>query len=1077
MNAEKQSPERLRFDERTALHFASKGCDVARGPIEDIYGLTDLQRAILVRCVSYPDQPLFMGQWWAVLAGPLDAEAFAAAWSAVVQRHSALRSGFHWELKSVPAQVVVAAPAFEVERLDWSAHQDWRATLDAFLDEDRTTPFDLRRPPLMRVRLVTLAPHGPAPRHLLVWTRHHLAVDGWSLGEILDEVLALYRGDTLPPALSFRRYVEWWQGRDDAAARRHWSAALAGHTPDSAIRSSTVSAPRIGEALHVLSPALAERLAALSRAERLTLSTLVEGAWGLVLASTEGTDDLVMGCVETVRPPELLGDRTHHMVGPQIGVLPSRVRRDATPVRHWLAALQHARAAGREAGPLGLDTMRELLALPNDALPLRSLIAVQTYPLALATAFREAGLDMLASGDITLPDMPLNLMVEIGEAFELRLMVDQQHVSLVQAHQLLDMLATALERLPDHLDTPANALDVMPDAMRRDIEAALTGRPLPAPAGTALDLILAQMRARPEAPALIAQGRVWTYGEMGARAAAVAAGLVAAGVRPGKRVAVMLEHGPDAVAAILGILCAGASYVPLDPEAPAERRAMILESAGVAACVSRRTLADKVSGLATLMVEDIAPEPADLDAVTRPAATDEAYVIFTSGSTGRPKGVSVGHDNLRTHVAASAAENADLPIGRFLLTFPLFFDGSVTGLFCTLCEGGTLVLPDATQARDVDRLLALIHESAVTHVCLTPSLWALLLEAAGPQGLPGLRMAKVAAEPCPPALVSAHAARAANAVLCNEYGPTEATVWVCVERCRPETTGASVAIGHPIPGTHLHVVDAEGRPCPFGTIGELVVSGPAVARFYIGAEAGVVLRTPLGGTGAAPAYHTGDRVSLDFDGRLFFHGRRDRQVKIAGYRVEPGEVEAALQALPGIVDVAVLVDEPEGRPARLVAHIGAGPSTPDDEALRRLLAARLPAYMIPHAFLRQARLPRTANGKVDLSALPPAPIADSVEAPPEGAFETALAALWSEALGGVRIGRHAHFFALGGSSLLAMQMIARVRRELAPAATLADLFEAPELAALAERLAAAANRPEPGPALAGRQRARVELPS
>ncbi|TCK23534.1 amino acid adenylation domain-containing protein [Ancylobacter aquaticus] len=1025
-----------------------------------------------------------MGQWWALLAGPLDADGFAAAWAAIVQRHAALRSGFHWELKGAPAQVVVSAPVFEVERLDWSARDDWRAALDTLLEEDRAHPFDLRRPPLMRVRLITVsperAPEGPAPRHLLVWTRHHLAVDGWSLGEILGEVLTLYRGGTVPPALPFRRYVEWWQGRDDSAARVHWGAVLAGHSPESVARSSTVSAPRIGEAFRVLSPALADRLGALSRTERLTLSTLVEGAWALVLARTDGVDDLVMGCVETVRPPELLGDRSSAMVGPQIGVLPSRVRRDALPLRHWLAELQRARVAGREAGPLALDALRDLLGLPSDALPLRSLIAVQTYPLALAAAFRAAGLEIRASGDVTLPDMPLNLMVEIGEAFELRLMVDQQHVALPQARQLLDMLATALERLPDHLDAPANALNVMPEALDRQISAALTGRPLPAASGTALDLILAQMRARPEAPAIVATDRVWTYGDLGNRAAALAGRLAAAGVKSGARVAVKLEHGPEAVAAILGIVCAGASYVPLDPETPAERRAMIIEAAGVAALVTRRALAETVPGLPILTVDDIAPEPADLDAVVRPAAADEAYVIFTSGSTGRPKGVSVGHDNLRTHVAASAAENADLPIGRFLLTFPLFFDGSVTGLFCTLCEGGTLVMPDAAQARDADRLVALIREAAVTHVCLTPSLWALLLETSGPQGLPGLRLAKVAAEPCPPALVSAHAARAPNAVLCNEYGPTEATVWVCVERCRPETTGASVAIGHPLPGTRLHVMDGEGRPCPFGTIGELVVSGPAVARAYIGAEPGVVLRTVLPGADPAPAYRTGDRVSLGFDGRLFFHGRRDRQVKIAGYRVEPADVEAALQTLPGILDVAVVVEESEGRPARLVAHLG-GADLPDDATLRRLLAARLPAYMIPHAFFRHARLPRTANGKVDRAALPPAPVVDSAEAPPQGTLETALAALWSEALGGARVGRHDHFFALGGSSLLAMQMIARVRRELAPTATLADLFEAPQLAGLAERLAermvGADTRPEPGPILAGRQRARVELPS
>ena len=1049
---------------------------MARGPIEDIYGLTDLQRAMLVRCASYPDQPLFMGQWWALVAGPLDAEGLAAAWRAVVARHGALRSGFHWELKGDPAQVVVAAPAFEVERLDWRAHEDWRAALDALLEEDRAHPFDLRRPPLMRVRLVTLAQDHVAPRHLLVWTRHHLAVDGWSLGEILDEVLTLYRGGAAPPALPFRRYVEWWQGRDATAGLSHWGAMLAGHQPDAPLRSSAASAPRIGEVVHILPPALAERLAALARTERLTLSTLVEGAWALVLARTEGTDDVLMGCVETVRPPELLGDRSDRMVGPQIGVLPSRLRRDATPLRQWLAALQQARALGRDAGPPGLDAMREMLGLPSDALPLRSLIAVQTYPLALAPAFRAAGLEIVASGDVTLPDLPLNLMVEVGEAFELRLMVDRRHVPLPQARQFLVMLATALERLPDHLDAPADALDVMPEALRGEIAAALTGPPLPAPAGTVVDLVLAQMRARPDAPALLAQGRICSYGELGARAAELAGRLAQAGVTPGARVAVTLDHGPEAVAAILGILFAGAAYVPLDPEAPPERRAMILASAEVAALVTPADRAGDASRLTVLTVGGAAPDPADLDAVTRPAAADEAYVIFTSGSTGRPKGVSVGHDNLRTHVAASAAENADLPIGRFLLTFPLFFDGSVTGLFCTLCEGGTLVLPDAGEGRDADRLVALIRDAGVTHVCLTPSVWALLLEAAGLQGLPEVRLAKVAAEPCPPALVAAHASRAPHAVLCNEYGPTEATVWVCVERCRPETTGASVAIGHPIPGTTLHVVDGEDRPCPYGTMGELVVSGPAVARFYVGAEPNVSLRTPLAGT-SAPAYRTGDRVSLDTDGRLFFHGRRDRQVKIAGYRIEPGEVEAALLAQADIREAAVLVEEGEGRPARLVAHLSPG-AGPDGAELRRRLAASLPAYMIPQAFMRHPRLPRTANGKVDVAALPRVAFADCAAAlPPEGPLESALASLWAEILGVATVGRHDHFFALGGSSLLAMQMIARVRRELALPATLADLFEAPQLSALAQRLGAAPAQAEPAPAPVARPRQRVELPS
>ncbi len=1054
---------------------------MARGPIEDIYGLTEMQRAMLVRCVAHPDQPYYMGQWWAVLTGPLDTARLSAAWADVVARHSALRSGFHWELQAGPAQVVLAAPAFAVERIDWSDQADWRSALDTLLADDRAQPFDVRRPPLMRVRLVTLAPD----RHLLVWTRHHLTVDGWSLGEILGEVLTLYGGGALPPALPFRRYVDWSLSRDTAAGQAHWKVVLAGHVPEPLPAAPAGAAPVMGEVVLDLAPAVAARLDQVARTQRLTLSTLVEGAWALVLARVTGADDVLFGCVETVRPPELLGDRSAHMVGPQIGLLPSRIGRDATPLRQWLADHQSRRAAGREAGPLGLDTVRDLLELPRDLLPLRVLIAVQTYPLALVDAFLAAGLEIAASGDVTLPDMPLNLMVEIGDSFQLRLMYDHQHVAPQAASQYLDLLATALERLPDHLDAPADTLDVLPDTIRQKLEAALQGAPLPPPAGTVLDVIGAHIRTRPDAPAIRADGRTWTYADLGAHAAALAARLAAAGVRPGARVAVMLEHGPEAVAAILGILLAGAAYVPLDPEAPPERRALILAGAGFAAIVTRRTSAEAFAGHTLLAVEDVASDPATLppsEAWSRmPGATaaDAAYVLFTSGSTGVPKGVVVGHDNLRYHVAASAAENADLPVGRFLLTFPLFFDGSVTGLFCTLCDGGTLVMPTAAQARDADGLVALIRAADATHVCMTPSLWTLLLDAAGPQGLPGVRMAKVAAEPCPPTLVATHAARAPHAVLCNEYGPTEATVWVCVERCRPQTTGDSVAIGHPLPGTRLHVIDAGGRPCPFGTIGELAVSGPAVARAYVGAAPGLVLRTSLPGEtdASTPTYRTGDRVSLDFDGRIYFHGRRDRQVKVSGYRVEPGEIEAALQAQPGVLEAAVVVEETEGRPARLVAHVAGGVDASDDASLRRLLAARLPAYMIPYAFVRHARLPRTAAGKVDATALPRAQVAEAAAAPPEGPLETQLAAIWSDLLGRPGVGRHDDFFALGGSSLLAMQMIARVRRELSVPATLADLFSAPDVARLAARIGAAPDPAEAGPVLAVRRRTRVELPS
>jgi len=359
---------------------------------------------------------------------------------------------------------------------------------------------------------------------------------------------------------------------------------------------------------------------------------------------------------------------------------------------------------------------------------------------------------------------------------------------------------------------------------------------------------------------------------------------------------------------------------------------------------------------------------------------------------------------------------------------------------------------------------------------MTPSFWRLLLDVAGADGLPALRQAKIPAEPCPPALVSLHARLMPNAAICNEYGPTEATVWVSMERCRPETITEAVPIGHAIAGTRLYVLDHRDRLCPIGTAGELVVAGPAVARAYVGAP-GVELRwrpNPFCPDPAfAPTYRTGDRVSYGFDGRLYFHGRRDRQLKISGYRIEPGEVEAALMWSDGVVEAAVVVEQREARPARLVAHI-AGESLPVDNDLRGMLSSRLPSYMVPQAFVRHTRLPRSPNGKVAYGTLPLSDVAATPNETPTGDRETALATIWQDLLGVASVGRQDDFFVLGGSSLLAMQVIARIRRDLGVAAEIADLFEAPRIAALALRLESRAAAS--AVAIAPRRRARVELP-
>jgi amino acid adenylation domain-containing protein len=1059
-----------------------------QGPIEDIYPLTRMQHGILVRCVTYPDRPVYWGQWWAVLEGEIDEVAFAAAWRRVGARHPALRTGFNWELKDRPFQVVHRHAGLDVERIDWCGTADWRARLEAFLAADRGRPFDLKKPPLMRVRLVRL---GPA-RHLIVWTRHHLVVDGWSLGAVLGEVLATYaamrRKEELSgrPALPYRVYVEWQRGLDLATAGTHWRAALSGLDVDTATARPANppdgSTPDIAAAVRAVEPAVFSRLSASARALRLTMSTVVHGAWALVLGRAAGCDDVLFGAVETVRPPQLMADRAADLIGMQIEVLPVRARIDDTPLAEWLARMQAAMVAGRAVGGIGLDAIRDMIGLPRGMLPFESLIGFQNYPLDANGPFAAAGLAVVESGDVTLPDMPLNLIIEPHEGLTLRLMVDQRHRSLPEADLLLDMLAATLRTMPDGMDRPVAAIDPAADVTSGMPADMCRGAPLAVPDQTVPEMIVAHAAAAPQAVAVRYGDRSMTYAGLVGTAFAVAARLERDGIGPGARVGVALERTPLAVAAILGVMLRGASYVPLDIAEPAERLAFMIGEASIAAVIAAHPHEDGIAGTRAIRIDDIDGAAPETPAAPRFAVRqrDEAYVVFTSGSTGKPKGVVVGHDNLRYHVAARAAAYPEHPVGVFLLTFPLVFDGSVTVLFCTLASGGTLVLPRPIEARDPDRLAALIRSADVTHTDMTPSLWSLVLAAAKPAQLASLRLSLVAGEACPRELVARHHAALPNVPLHNEYGPTEVTVWSSFDRCRADEAGTTVPIGRPIPGTSIYVVDRSDRLCPLGTIGELLIAGPGIARGYAGRDdltAGRFTPNPFPHEpGCTTVYRTGDLASFGFDGRLRFHGRADHQVKVDGYRIELGEIEARLCGHTAVSEaVVVLRQDGAGRPGHIVAHV-AGRNLPDEESLREHVQRALPRYMVPQAIVKHDALPRTAAGKVDREHLP-APSLRTASEPPAGKRECAIAAIWCAVLAREAVGRHDDFFTLGGTSLTAMQIVSRMRRELKLAVALTDLFEAPRVADLARLLdARAPTVASDGPALRRVSRTRVELP-
>ncbi|MBO0806718.1 MAG: non-ribosomal peptide synthetase, partial [Actinobacteria bacterium] len=595
--------------------------------------------------------------------------------------------------------------------------------------------------------------------------------------------------------------------------------------------------------------------------------------------------------------------------------------------------------------------------------------------------------------------------------------------------------------------------------------------PVPGSGQLVGDVIAGQAAATPQATAVVSVGpggEQLTYRELSARAARLARQLTASGVGPDVVAGVYLDAGTDFIVAVLAVLKAGGGYLPLDPGHPAERIEFMLRDAAVPVVVTtaaRRGGLPAQAGVTVVTMDEPADGPASPDGPGTPAARPHpdstAYVIYTSGSTGAPKAVVVGHGALASSTAARRDYYAE-PVGTFLLLSPVTVDSSVAGIFWTLCSGGTLVLPGAGR-RLVDEISRDIAAHRVSHILAVPSVLSQLADwhqRGSHQPLDSLRVVISAGEPCPADLAARLLPAAPNASLCNEYGPTEAAVWSAADRVEPGR-GDTPAIGTPVAGATCQVLDARLRPVPPGVPGELCVGGAGLARGYLAQPSLTAERfvaSPLAAPGSR-LYRTGDLARWRPDGRLEFLGRIDSQIKIAGYRVEPGEVEATLTRHPDVATAAVTGWADQSGDLRLVAYLvpaEAGSLATSDE-LRDFCEARLPEYMIPAFFVPLAALPVAASGKVDRDALPaPRPGHRDVPRPGGDAggtpVERQIAEVWQEVLGVAEVGQHDDFFELGGHSLQVVRVSARLQEIYDVELPLRRLFEATTVAGLAALL-------------------------
>ncbi|WP_074262236.1 non-ribosomal peptide synthase/polyketide synthase [Pseudomonas aeruginosa] len=1042
--------------------------------VEDLYPLSPMQQGMLFHSLYQQEAGDYINQLRVDIDG-LHPESFRAAWQAALDEHDVLRSGFLWQgAFETPLQVVRKRVEVPFSVLDWRGREDLAAALDELAAGEGRLGFDLSEAPLLRLVLV----RTDEERYHLIYTNHHILMDGWSNSQLLGEVLQRYRGETPPRSGGrYRDYIAWLQRQDAALAEAFWLPRLRQLDEPTRLGQSIAQAKQRGkgyaERLRELDGEQTRRLAELAREQKITVNTLVQAAWLMLLQRYTGQDSVAFGATVAGRPAELNG------IEEQIGLFINTLPVIATPLPQqslasWLQAVQGENLALREFEHTPLYDIQRWAGQGGEAL-FDNILVFENYPVSqMLQQQASQGLAFGAVGNHEQTNYPLTLSVSLGQRLELQFAYDREHfddasVARLDRH-LTHLLAQMVER---PASTCLAEFQLLEAAERRQAIFDWGRNPGRYPDERSVEQLFASRAAmEPERVALLFEERQLSYGELNAQANRLAHRLIELGVGPDVLVGIAVERGLEMIVSLLAVLKAGGAYVPLDPEYPQERLGYMIEDSGIALLLSQSHLLQRLpaaSGIACLALDqarDWQDRPAS-DPQLRAHPQNLAYVMFTSGSTGRPKGVGISRESLSRHTHVSLEFFGIGPDDRVLQFSTFNFDGFVEQLYPPLACGASVVLR-GTEIWDSETLYREIVERRITTVDLTTAYWNMLAKDFANQGVRdygALRQVHAGGEAMPPeSLVAWKAAGLEHVRLLNTYGPTEATVTVTTLDCAPYVDGskaipATMPIGKVLPGRAIYLLDDAGQPAPVGAVGELVIGAELLARGYFkrpDLTAARFIPDPFDEQGGGRLYRTGDLARYGADGVIEYVGRVDHQVKVRGFRIELGEIEACLGEHPAVREALVIAIEGTAG-AQLVAYL-----VPQAEALasatleiqaalrnelKALLRDSLPEYMVPAHLLFLERLPLSPNGKVDRKALP-APDASLLQeayVAPRSELECQVAAIWQEVLKLQRVGLDDHFFELGGHSLLAINVISRIQLELGMKLTPQLLFQFPTL--------------------------------
>jgi surfactin family lipopeptide synthetase C len=1010
--------------------------------IEDIYTLSPTQQGMLFHILSAPDSRMYVEQTVCTLQGTLNISAFEEVWQQIIDRHPSLRTAFVWQGLNQPVQIVHKQVRLAIAQYNWCelSTTQQEAQLQSYLEADQKNGFDLAQPPLMRLALI----QTEVDTYQFIWSICHLVLDAWSVNTILKEFLSYYealcqgRIFQLQPSRPYRDYISWLKQQDLSEAEVFWRKYLQGFTtPTSLIADWKSQQEGFNQQQVQLSLATTEALKSLAQQHHLTLNTLLQGVWALLLSYYSHEADVVYGTVVSGRPPTLLG--VSSMVGLFINTLPVRVLVSGeASLLSWLKELHSQQLSILRYECTPLVQIQNWSQVPPGIPLFKSILVFENS---------SANISSLPTGNLRIDNVrsfinsnyPLVLLVKPWSQLSLNIFYNLRCFNKMTVTRMLSHLSAVLNNIVTNPHTTLGTLThsiVDIEQQQLLVEFNDTRRDY-VNDKCIHQLIESQVERTPENVAVVFKNEQLTYRELNTRANQLAHRLQALGVEPDVLVGICVERSWEMLVGILGILKAGGAYVPIDPMYPNQRLSYVLEDSQVSIILTQERLVKNLPDIGAQVLcldtlwDEIAQE-GDENLKSEVKTDNLAYLIYTSGSTGQPKGVQVTHQNL-VHSMITRIGYYEQPVTGFFLTSPFAFDSSVAVIFWTLCQGGFVsVLPENWQL-DIKQIIEAIAQQQISHLLCLPSLYKLILEQAQSQQLLSLETVIVAGESCPKELVKQHRELFPQTHLFNEYGPTEATVWSSVYNCQNHDLNNSVPIGRPIANTQIYLLDSHLQPVPIGVSGEVYIGGLGVARGYLNRPELTnqkFIPNPFSDEPNARLYKTGDLGRYLPDGNIEFLGRLDQQVKIRGYRIELPEIEAVLNQHPAVQEAIAIAQKDIDAHHRLVAYIvPQKEQVPTVDVLRSFLKNYLPDYMLPSVFVMLKALPLNPNGKVDRQALPipdqERPNLEAVFVPPSTAIEVALAEIWSQVLSVEQVGIHDNFLKLGGDSLRSIQVLSR----------------------------------------------------